>query len=214
MTTPPRTTAVEQGDPSEDHRAFRRCLGQFSTGVTVVTTIAGGKPVGVTANSFSSVSMEPPLILWSIAKSSRSFAPFKKAQNFAINILGVEQIDLSQRFATSAADKFEDIDWHAGSVGSPILPDILGSLECETEAASELPSLLNRTKHLDEYRLCRQHFGEPFDQGLQPVFWHHRDELVQHAALAEQRVSAPLCRVGLEKSVEAERFPGGAEQCQ
>ncbi len=154
MTGSARTTGVEHGDPSEDHRAFRRCLGQFSTGVTVVTTIAGGKPVGVTANSFSSVSMEPPLILWSIAKSSKSFLPFKEAQNFAVNILGVEQVDLSQRFATSAEDKFEGIDWHAGSVGAPILPDILALLECDTEAAHEGGDhviLVGRVKRYSRY---------------------------------------------------------------
>jgi flavin reductase (DIM6/NTAB) family NADH-FMN oxidoreductase RutF len=111
---PFRSEAVEEGDPVADPRAFRRCLGQFSTGVGVMTTVANGEPVGVTANSFSSLSMDPPLVLWSIAHTSRSAAAFKKAKHFAVNILAVEQVEYSQRFASPAQNKFEDVDWRPG----------------------------------------------------------------------------------------------------
>jgi flavin reductase (DIM6/NTAB) family NADH-FMN oxidoreductase RutF/DNA-binding MarR family transcriptional regulator len=130
---PFRRDPVEEGDPAADSKAFRRCLGQFSTGVDVMTTVANGEPVGVTANSFSSLSMDPPLVLWSIAHNSRSCEAFKNAKHFAINILAVEQVEYSQRFARPAQNKFEDVDWRPGVLGSPILPNVLASLECAPE---------------------------------------------------------------------------------
>src|SRR4051794_1203397 len=129
----PRTDAVEHGDPSADQRAFRRCLGQFATGVTVITTVWQGKPVGVTASSFSSLSLDPPLILWSIALTSRSCSAFRHSKHFAVNILKADQIDFSQRFSTPAEDKFKDVDWQPGCLGSPTLPGILTLIECSTE---------------------------------------------------------------------------------
>jgi flavin reductase (DIM6/NTAB) family NADH-FMN oxidoreductase RutF/DNA-binding MarR family transcriptional regulator len=128
-----RREVVEQGGPSADLKAFRRCLGQFSTGVTVITTISDGEPFGVTANSFSSLSMDPPLVLWSLACTSKSLAAFTTAQHFAVNILAVGQVDVSQHFASSLPKKFATVDWHPGVFGSPILPDVLASLECELE---------------------------------------------------------------------------------
>src|SRR5271166_1673261 len=79
---------------------------------------------------------------------------------------------------------------------------------------SRLPSFSYSTEHLDEDRLCNEHFREPLDQGLQAMFWHHGDKFVEHATLPEQGVSASRGRVGLEMSIEAERFPGCAEQGQ
>jgi flavin reductase (DIM6/NTAB) family NADH-FMN oxidoreductase RutF/DNA-binding MarR family transcriptional regulator len=129
----PRTDAVDHGDPSADPRAFRRCLGQFPTGVTVITTVWQGKPVGVTANSFSSLSLDPPLVLWSIALTSGSCPAFRHAGHFAVNILKADQIDFSQRFSTPAEDKFKDVEWQPGCLGSPTLPDVLVLIECATE---------------------------------------------------------------------------------
>ena len=125
----------EHGDPADDQRAFRRCLGQFSTGVTVVTTQSAGQPVGVTANSFSSLSMDPPLLLWSIGRSSRSYAAFAAAKHFAVNILSADQIALSQLFASRAEDKFAGLDWYAGALGSPVLRDVVAVLDCEMETS-------------------------------------------------------------------------------
>src|SRR5262252_129535 len=128
-----RRDVVEQGGPSSDLKAFRRCLGQFSTGVTVITTVCDGEPFGFTSYSFSSLSMDPPLVLWSIARTSRSLAAFTTAKHFAVNILAVGQVDFSQHFASSQPKKFASVDWYPGAFGSPILPDILASLECELE---------------------------------------------------------------------------------
>lgn len=134
MPVPHNAAALEQGDPANDPRGFRRCLGQFATGVTVMTATVDGGQVGVTANSFSSLSLDPPLILWSIARSSRSFSAFEKADHFAVNILAAEQIDLSQRFASTSDDKFEGVLWEPGSCGSPLISGTTGILECRSEA--------------------------------------------------------------------------------
>lgn len=126
--------ALADGDPAADSPAFRRCLGQFATGVTVMTATVRGKQVGVTANSFSSLSLDPPLVLWSIARSSRSFAAFEKAEHFAVNILAADQIPVSQRFASASDDKFSGVDWRRGETGAPVLAGVAGLLECSCEA--------------------------------------------------------------------------------
>jgi 4-hydroxyphenylacetate 3-hydroxylase, reductase component len=149
-----RRDPIEEGDPVADSKAFRRCLGQFSTGVGVMTTVANGEPVGVTANSFSSLSMDPPLVLWSLARSSRTSEAFKKAKHFAVNILAVEQVEYSQRFATPAQNKFEGVDWLRGVLGSPILPNVLASLECALETTlqgGDHVILIGRVKKYSRY---------------------------------------------------------------
>ena len=154
MVEPFRRDPVEEGDPAADSKAFRRCLGQFSTGVGVMTTVANGEPVGVTANSFSSLSMDPPLVLWSIAHTSRSSEAFKNAKHFAVNILAVEQVEYSQRFATPAQNKFEGLDWLPGVLGSPILPNVLASLECALETTlqgGDHVILIGRVKKYSRY---------------------------------------------------------------
>src|SRR5450830_1176278 len=94
-----------------DPRAFRRALGNFATGVTVVTAAdASGRKVGVTANSFNSVSLDPPLVLWSIDKRSNSHEVFEQASHFAVNVLAADQIDLSNNFARPKEDRFAEIE--------------------------------------------------------------------------------------------------------
>ncbi|MEM8497965.1 MAG: flavin reductase family protein [Pseudomonadota bacterium] len=115
-----------------DSQALRRALGNFATGVTVITAEnADGQRVGMTANSFNSVSLEPPLILWSIDKNARSVDVFDSATHFAVNILAADQIDLSNRFARMQADKFEGVDWVRGAKGSPVLAGCAATFECE-----------------------------------------------------------------------------------
>lgn len=116
-----------------DSNAFRQCLGKFATGVTVVTCTDGeGRPCGITANSFSSVSLEPPLVLWNIAKVSNSLDAYVNADHFAINVLSSEQQVLSSHFAKSDHTLFEDINYTLSEAGAPLLPDTLASLECRT----------------------------------------------------------------------------------
>ncbi|MFA7943452.1 p-hydroxyphenylacetate 3-hydroxylase reductase component [Pseudomonas brenneri] len=115
-----------------DTRAFRRALGNFATGVTVVTAAdATGRKVGVTANSFNSVSLDPPLILWSIDKRSTSHAVFEAASHFAVNVLAADQIDLSNNFARPKEDRFAEVEYQAGEGGAPVLADCSARFECE-----------------------------------------------------------------------------------
>ncbi|MGK9055041.1 flavin reductase [Xaviernesmea oryzae] len=128
---------IEGGEPSEDPKAFRRTLGQFATGVTVIATEHQGRPVGVTANSFSSLSLDPPLILWSIARTSRSFSAFSAASHFCVSILGEYQIDVSQKLSSSKEDKFCDVSWRSGIGGSPVIAGAIATLECSTFAVHD-----------------------------------------------------------------------------
>ncbi|QXI26169.1 p-hydroxyphenylacetate 3-hydroxylase reductase component [Pseudomonas vanderleydeniana] len=115
-----------------DSRAFRRALGNFATGVTVVTAAtADGRRVGVTANSFNSVSLEPALILWSLDKRSGSLEVFEQASHFAVNILAADQIDHSNHFARSKDDRFADIEHEVGEGGAPLLADCSARFRCE-----------------------------------------------------------------------------------
>jgi 4-hydroxyphenylacetate 3-hydroxylase, reductase component len=115
-----------------DARAFRRALGNFATGVTVVTAAtASGRKVGVTANSFNSVSLDPPLILWSIDKRSNSHEVFEEASHFAVNVLAADQIDLSNNFARPKDDRFAEIEFEPGEGGAPVFADCSARFHCE-----------------------------------------------------------------------------------
>jgi len=114
-----------------DVRAFRNILGSFPTGVTVITTLGeDGVPVGLTANSFNSLSLDPPLILWSLNRNSPSLVCFERCPNFAVNILAQGQSHLSRRFATPIPDKFSGVEWRAAGNGIPLLAGCAAVLEC------------------------------------------------------------------------------------
>ena len=120
---------------SFDTREFRRALGTFPTGVAVVTARApSGAFVGLTINSFSSLSLEPPLVLWALNGASPSLGAFDRAPYFAINILAEDQIDLSRRFATAGGNKFAHLDVRAGIEEVPLLAGCAAHLECRTQA--------------------------------------------------------------------------------
>jgi flavin reductase (DIM6/NTAB) family NADH-FMN oxidoreductase RutF len=118
----------------ETARAFRQALGSFATGVTLVTTTdAEGAPVGFVANSFSSLSLEPALILWSPAVSSRRYPVFAAAQDFAVHVLGQDQIGWPSRFTREGAG-FTGLDWHLTPEGVPALPGTLARFDCVQHA--------------------------------------------------------------------------------
>jgi flavin reductase (DIM6/NTAB) family NADH-FMN oxidoreductase RutF/DNA-binding IclR family transcriptional regulator len=124
MSTPPGSVAF-------DARELRSVLGAFVTGVTVITTLdAQGKPQGLTANSFSSVSLDPPLILWSQSITAPSHPVFRDAERFAVNILAEDQVDVSNRFARGAADKFAGFPVTPGIGGVPLINGCSAWLEC------------------------------------------------------------------------------------
>ena len=105
-----------------DGRDLRRAFGNFATGVTIVTTLdADGSPCGFTANSFTSVSIDPPLLLVSIAKSAYGCDAFTRSSGFAVNILARDQRELSNRFAAAGTDKFAGLGWQGKASGSPII---------------------------------------------------------------------------------------------
>tara|TARA_A100001391_G_scaffold48774_4_gene29060 strand:+ start:54246 stop:54782 length:537 start_codon:yes stop_codon:yes gene_type:complete len=132
--------AVDTGDVANltmsdfDALEFRSALGRFATGVTIVTTVdAAGERYGVTANSYNSVSLDPPLVLWSLAKTSRSIEAFEGCKAFAVHILGAHQEELAMRFASPAADKFAGLDVHAGLHGVPLFEECAAHFECTLE---------------------------------------------------------------------------------
>jgi flavin reductase (DIM6/NTAB) family NADH-FMN oxidoreductase RutF len=117
---------------SKVNHDLRECLGRFATGVTVVTCRGSEGPCGITANSFSSVSLEPPLVLWNIAKVSNSLQAYLDAEHFAINVLAVGQQELSSHFAQSDHTVFNGIDYDTSARGVPLLPDSVARFECRT----------------------------------------------------------------------------------
>ncbi len=114
-----------------DTRDFRRALGSFGTGVTVITARGeDGQRVALTANSFSSVSLDPPLVLWSLGIYAPSLPVFQDASHFAVNVLSVEQEDLAVHFSKPSDDKFRDIACGEGLGRAPILDDVIATFEC------------------------------------------------------------------------------------
>ncbi len=131
---PERSTIMSQNDP----KAFRNALGQFATGVTVVTSVdRDGNKVGMTANSFSSVSLDPMLVLWSVAKTAGCFDAFVDAPNFAIHVLNSQQKQVSTQFSSKCDDRFTGIDHSMNEDGVPVLTDYCARFECQTEAQYE-----------------------------------------------------------------------------
>ncbi len=133
MSDTPNPGACDPQQPF-DPRDFRNALGTFPTGVTVVTTAtADGTLIGLTCNSFSSVSLSPALVLWSLSLRSPNLSNFLQAPHFAINILASDQRDISHRFAQSIANKFEGVSHTRGVLGVPLITDAAAQLECRNE---------------------------------------------------------------------------------
>jgi flavin reductase (DIM6/NTAB) family NADH-FMN oxidoreductase RutF len=115
-------------------RELRNALGAFATGVTIITTRSrDGKPHGITVNSFSSVSLNPPLVLWSSSLYAQSLPAFQEASHFVVNILAFDQIELSNKFATQNDDKFVDVDHIVPESGAPVLIGAAAHFECRNE---------------------------------------------------------------------------------
>ena len=128
------TDMTHSFDPSLDNsRAFRDALGQFATGVTVITCNTAGGPLGITANSFASVSLDPPLVLWSPAKSSTRYPFFMAADHFAIHVMGAEQGGMCGAFARDG-NAFAAFDWEVGLNNVPLLNGCLSRFECTKTA--------------------------------------------------------------------------------
>lgn len=125
--------------PLPSPAALRTALGRFATGVAIVTCRdVDGSAVGLTANSLASLSLDPPLLLWSLRRASGSLAAFDASPHFAVNVLAETQVDLSRRFASAVADKFAHGHWADGLGGAPVLSGCAAVFECALEARQEL----------------------------------------------------------------------------
>ncbi len=148
-------TPVIQLEP----RSLRQLLGQYATGITVVTALdVNQRKIGMTANSFTSVSLDPPLILWNIAKSATHFEDFRQAEYFAINILNEDQYLESNHFSKSADDKFEGLDDVDEYMGIPILNKSLTTFVCRQY---ELHEAGDYYIIVGQIEACRNQMGNP-----------------------------------------------------
>jgi flavin reductase (DIM6/NTAB) family NADH-FMN oxidoreductase RutF len=146
-----------------DARTLRDALGCFATGVTVVTCLgAAGEPAGLTVNSFTSVSLDPPLLLVCLAKRAASAAALIQASHFAVNVLQTGQQPASIRFSTRDEDRFGATPWKCGEAGAPILTESLGVFECESHAVHDGG---------DHHILIGQVVKASFDAGLDPLLY-------------------------------------------
>jgi len=141
---------------------LREGLGKFATGVTVVTCHGSEGPCGITANSFSSVSLEPPLVLWNIAKVSNSLQAYLDAEHFAINVLTSNQQSLSAHFAQTEHTTFNGIEHSLSAHGVPVLPDTLACFECRTHQIHDCGDHYIIVGEIEDYR---------FDDGSPLLFF-------------------------------------------
>ncbi len=157
-------------DMVHDTRLYRRTCAQFATGITIVTTLdSQGHPHGMTVNSFSSVSLDPPLVLVSIDLKNAMLSHFISTSWFAINILAEHQEELSRRFSSSSGDHFLDLEWHAGASGAPLLEGVLAQLECSVVRTFEAG---DHTVLIGEVRRAGYGEGRPlvfFDSGYRQL---------------------------------------------
>ncbi|WP_413249787.1 flavin reductase family protein [Sinomonas flava] len=109
---------------------LRRAMGHWATGIAVITTSDGGAVAGLVSNSFTSISLDPPLVSWAVDKKSSSFEIWNRTDNYAVHILSESHRDLVARFAAKGADKFAGLAWEPGTLGSPIVADDVPHLEC------------------------------------------------------------------------------------
>jgi flavin reductase (DIM6/NTAB) family NADH-FMN oxidoreductase RutF len=131
LTAPDPANELARDHSPIDPRDFRNALGTYATGVTIITAAgADGKPYGITCNSFASVSLNPPLVLWSLVLYSSSLSAFHDASHFAVNVLGESQQALANKFAKSADDKFAGVAWTPGLGSAPLLADCVANFQC------------------------------------------------------------------------------------
>lgn len=138
--------------PAFDSAKFRQVLGHFPTGVTVVTAAADDGPVGLAVGSFSSASLDPPLVAFFPAKSSSSWPRIEAAGSFCVNILGAEQEEVCRRFASKGDDKFAGLGWHPAPSGAPLLDGALAWIDCDVESvvdAGDHHCVLGRVRELE-----------------------------------------------------------------
>jgi 3-hydroxy-9,10-secoandrosta-1,3,5(10)-triene-9,17-dione monooxygenase reductase component len=192
--------------PTDRARLFRNALGSFATGVTVVTArAADGTDVGVTANSFNSVSLDPPMILWSIGKNSSSLAAFMEAENFAVHILSSEQEHLSGQFAKSGSDKFAGVAIERGRGDVPLLMGCAARFQCRMAFRHEAGDHYILVGEVDDF----DHDGRAplaFHAGRYGMFIRNEPSAAGQGPTEEALLSELLVRAedGLIRQIEVE----------
>jgi flavin reductase (DIM6/NTAB) family NADH-FMN oxidoreductase RutF len=150
--------------PSIDTARFRQVLGYFASGLTIVTGVDLGQPVGLTCQSFTSVSLDPPLVAICPAKSSSSWPRIQRSGAFCANVMAEDQEDICRLFATKGAEKFAGIGWAPGITGSPVLADVLAWVECRITAVHDAGD-----HSIVVGRVATLHVGEP---GRHPLIFY------------------------------------------
>jgi flavin reductase (DIM6/NTAB) family NADH-FMN oxidoreductase RutF len=133
----PEPADEEAPAPTIEAARFRQVLGHYPTGVTVITALEDGRPYGLAANSFTSISLDPPLVSFCAAHTSTTWPHIRQAGHFCVNVLGEEQEELCRLFAVTGGDKFAGIGWKRASTGAPIIDDVVAWLDCTIEAQHE-----------------------------------------------------------------------------
>lgn len=134
---PGEVVRVDGEEAQAAAREFREVLGRYASGVTVVTTVQDGSPVGMTCQSFTSVSLAPPLVAFLPMKTSRAFAAIRQSRRFCVNFLAAGQIGVSNQFASLTEDKFDGIAWQPTAAGMPRLENSAGWVDCTVHAVHE-----------------------------------------------------------------------------
>jgi flavin reductase (DIM6/NTAB) family NADH-FMN oxidoreductase RutF len=154
---------IDPADESEGYRSFRSALGQFATGVTVMTGVSpAGDPLGITVTSFNSLSLEPPLILWSLGRDGGSFACFQVGTAFAVNVLAGDQAPLAQRFARVGIPKFDGVETYEGLDGVPLIAGCAAYFECRVH--SRYPG--------GDHDIIVGHVRRLYNVGTNPLLFH------------------------------------------
>jgi len=131
MAEPGPVRTMDPAVAAAEATCLRQALRRFATGVTIVTTRRGdGAPIGLTVNSFGSVSLDPPLVLWNLSRTSPNLEAFQNAEHFAINLLSHHQMELARRFALPHADRFASLPWQEGLGGAPVIDGSAAVFEC------------------------------------------------------------------------------------
>ena len=158
--------------PTFSRQEFRSALGMFATGVTIVTArTADGDLVGLTANSFNSVSLEPPLVLWSLSRSAASMVALSTGSHYAINILAADQKELAERFAGKREDRWEGVEFTDGLSGAPLLAGAAATFECFNRSRYEEG---DHVIFVGEVEFCEQR------PGVSPLLFHGGKFYTEH----------------------------------
>lgn len=157
-------SSLEEACPAESPAIFRRCLGQFATGVAIVAARHEGESIAMTINSFSALSLDPPMVLWSIRRESAKLETFRHAGRFSVSVLSAEQQSISACFAKSGSPPMTDAQWTIGQSGSPLLRGAIAHFECQLERTEEAGDHLI---FIGLVQRCERFHGEPliFTQG-------------------------------------------------